>query len=79
MKPFIKRDARTDAHTDGHRAFYNLPSRTYRPAGDKNDIFEYCTALMVSEDVFCLQVTKMIPSEQYPRKQSTDLKNIYIC
>ena len=42
MKPFIKRDERTDAQThgrtdgrtDGHRAFYNLPSRAYRPAGD---------------------------------------------
>ena len=48
MKPFIKRDERTDARThgrtdarmdgrtDGHGAFYNIPSRAYRPAGDKN-------------------------------------------
>ena len=42
MKPFIKRDertdrrthGRTDARTDGHQAFYNLPSRAYRPAVD---------------------------------------------
>ena len=42
MKPFIKRDertdGRTDARTDGHRAFYNLPSRAYRPAGDNKNI-----------------------------------------
>ena len=38
MKPFIKRDERMDARTDGHRAFYNLPSRAYRPAGDKNTL-----------------------------------------
>ena len=35
MKLFIKRDERTHARTHGHRAFYNLPSRAYRPAGDK--------------------------------------------
>ena len=34
MKPFIKRDEQTDGRTDGHQAFYNLPSRAYRPAGD---------------------------------------------
>ena len=33
MKPFIKRDERTHARTDGHRAFCNIQS--YRPVGDK--------------------------------------------
>ena len=34
MKPFVKRDEQTHAQTDGHQAFYILPSRAYRPAGD---------------------------------------------
>ena len=34
MKPFIKRDERTDRHTDRHRVFYSLPSGAYRLAGD---------------------------------------------
>ena len=38
MKPFTKCDERTHARTHGHRAFYNLPSRAYRPAGDKNNV-----------------------------------------
>ena len=51
MKPFIKRDerthARTDARTHGHQAFYNLPSRAYRLAGDNNDITNITIILII--------------------------------
>ena len=36
MEPFGKCDEQTYVQTYGHCAFYNLPSRAYRPAGDKN-------------------------------------------
>ena len=34
-KACVKTDARMDGRTHGHRAFYNLPYRAYRLAGDK--------------------------------------------
>ena len=54
MKPFVKRDERTDGCThgrmDGHRAFYNLPSLAYRPAGDNKAIhfFKAVVHIMIS-------------------------------
>ena len=89
MKPFIKRDERTDARThgrtDGHRAFYNLPSRAYRPAGDKNlEVFtlafkyfsKYLTPSLLVTHVKNLQDQPTTQEKSYLNKEIRNWKSI---
>ena len=59
----------TNERTDGHRAFYNLPSRAYRPVGDKN---LYAAPLdMCSATYEKLQVAELL--ERQNKKTGADL------